>query len=222
MRTHAIPSVKVLLAKEAAKDAAERRLVRRSAELGMSLSSTSERCGEEKGEVQSGSVGGKVDLPYGEVRGAKSKRNGCREPYTAVSIARRAQSSSGSGGLCRVHGRVTYIEKNVRVTVMEVTGSLIWQKDVATEWNDYARAGFSNDVTVLYGGGNEAGGSIIMLSLQHFRGQALDETAGSGMEDVTWREVGWTMSGGGSSAKAGQKSVRKDSTTKERSLQTRE
>lgn len=111
VQTHAMPSLNVVSAKEAERDATERRVVERSAESGPLSFSAPE--GSEQGEElgRSGSVGGGRNLLNGEVTGNESRRCGCREQDTAVSFAKRSEIPSESGSSRRVHGRVTHTEK---------------------------------------------------------------------------------------------------------------
>lgn len=46
-------------------------------------------------------------LLYGEVKGGEMRRTKSREPDDGVKTARRAESSSWSGSLRRVYGRVS-------------------------------------------------------------------------------------------------------------------
>lgn len=98
-------SVRVLSAKKTARDAADRRVVRDGADSASS-SSASDGSGKREKVERSGTVRGRKDLSYGEVRGDESRRSGCRERDVAASFARRARSSSDSGNLRIAHGRV--------------------------------------------------------------------------------------------------------------------
>lgn len=146
-------------------------------------------------------VGGGTYLPYGELKGGGSRRIGCRESDSTVSLARTAESSSHAANLRRVLGLATPSDKNVSAAVFEVTSSRTWQEGLSM-CNEYARTSFSEDVIVHRGGiENEADGCVMVGSLEHFRGQAVEETVGR----QRLRHCG-------------TKKVRKDFTTKECSL----
>lgn len=84
---HDIPSVNVRSAKEAAKGAAIRRVVRGTANCGLSSFLESEKCKQEEGVGKSTSARERSNSPLGEVRDNESKRSGCRGPDVAVSFA---------------------------------------------------------------------------------------------------------------------------------------
>lgn len=130
VQTHVVPSVNALSAREAARGEADRRVVRGSAGCESSSSSASEKKGKGKGSARSGKVEEKRNLRYGEFRRNESKRSGCREPHTAFSFARKAESLWDSDSPRGVHGRVNYSEKNVPVAVIEVRWPLTWQEDL--------------------------------------------------------------------------------------------
>lgn len=118
--------MKALSARETARAAAEWRVLRSSANSGSWPSSASERSGRGERVGRSGSVRGGSDLPHGEMRGDKNKRNGCREPNIDVSFARRAKRSSDFGSWRRMHDRVTYSEKSFPVAVIKVASLSLW------------------------------------------------------------------------------------------------
>lgn len=113
VQTHALPTVKMLSAREAAIGAGERRVVKSNAESRSSSSLASKKAGKVKGVGRGGSMREERNLRYGEARDDGSRRSRCREPNIAVSFAKSAESTSDSGSSGRVHGRVTYREKNV-------------------------------------------------------------------------------------------------------------
>lgn len=101
----------------------------------------------------------------------------------AVSLARKAEKSSDSSSLRRVHGRVTYSKKNVLVPVAELTSPLTLQKDLTTKWNIYARTGLPKYVIVHRERvNNEAEDCVVVGSLEPFRKQTVDE-----MAEVEWK-----------------------------------
>lgn len=88
------------------------------------------------------------DLPYRKVRGKESKRCGCREPHITISFSKRAKSSLSSASSSRVHGHVSQCDINVPVAVIKVVSSSMWQEDLTTRENEYARTGSSMYVIV--------------------------------------------------------------------------
>lgn len=137
MRTHALPSLKVhsaeQLAREAAKAAAEQRLVRASAESGWSSCSASGKSIQGKVVGRSGGLVRERELPCARVRGDSGRRSGRRKPEKAVSSATRAKRSSYSASLRRVHGRVTYKKKDVLYAVIEAKSSPARPEDLSTK-----------------------------------------------------------------------------------------
>lgn len=103
-QTQALPSVKMLLARAAARGAAEQRVVKGSAEWGLSPSSASEGTGEAVGVVGSGSIEEKKSLRYQEERGDGSRRSESHKPDIAVNFATRTKTALDSGSFRRVHG----------------------------------------------------------------------------------------------------------------------
>lgn len=147
----------------------------------------SERSEREEEIGRSG--GGREDrnLPYGHVKGDGSKRGGCGGPGTAVGFAERAGGSLGSAGPSRAHGRETYSEKIVPVTVIEITWLSTRQDDSTTKWNEYVHSGFPKHVIVHSAElGNEAKGCATVGSLEPYVGQAVDEMVRNGMDIAEW------------------------------------
>lgn len=184
-QTRVMPSVKVFLAREAARGDAERRLVRGNAENGLLLSSVPKGSGQGERLGRSRGGGGGRYLPIGEVKEDGSMGSECRVPDTAVSLARAAESSSSFGSPRRVHGRAIYSEKNVLVSVIAVTSFLMCQEDLTTSWNEYTRTGFPKYV-ILHRGGVESEGEdcVAVRPQEPFREHALNEMVRSGTEDV--------------------------------------
>lgn len=82
--TYAVPSVKVISSRKAARAAAERKMVSRSADCGSSASSASERSGQGKGIELIGSVAGACYcIGKGEVMGPKEM---CAVSRTLASV----------------------------------------------------------------------------------------------------------------------------------------
>lgn len=80
VQTQAIPSMKVLPVRKAGRGAADRGVVRGSADSWSSSSSASEQSELGEGVSRSGSAGGRKGLPDGRVRDDRSKKGGCSEP----------------------------------------------------------------------------------------------------------------------------------------------
>lgn len=86
--------------------------------------------GKENGWVGEVVWGRNSDSSYGEMRGFGSRTNGCREPNTAVNLARRAQRSSDFASSRRMHGRGTYSEKNVSDAEPGASNPSRWPEDL--------------------------------------------------------------------------------------------
>lgn len=114
-------------------------------------------------------MGGHRNVPYEELRDARSRRGGFREPDTGTTLARRAESSSSSASSRIVHGRVTYSKISVSVQVIEVTSLSSWQDYLTTKWNEFAWTGFPKIVIVQSGWvGKKAEDFVIVGSLERF------------------------------------------------------
>lgn len=188
VQMHAMPSVKIRSAREAAKkaesDAADRRAVRASVKCGSSSFSASERSGEGERAERSGSLRARRDLPYGEVIGDERRRSGCRDPGTAFGFPRRAKSSSDFGSSRRLHDRAADSGKNVPDAVIKATSPSTCRKDFTAKRNEYAPSGFPKYVVEHRGGvGNESKRSVILCSLEPLRAQAVNERVGSKIKD---------------------------------------
>lgn len=90
VQSQTMPSVKLRSAREAAKGAAKRWVVRDSAECGSHSLSESEKSRQREEVGRSKSMRGGRNIPYGEVRGGGSRKGVCRETELNVSFARRA------------------------------------------------------------------------------------------------------------------------------------
>lgn len=115
----------------------------------------SEASKQGEGAEQIENAGRGREFSYRRVGGDGSRRGGCCERDVAVSFARIAESSSYSGSSRRVHDRVTYIEKTVSIAILEVISLSKLQENLITKWNEYARTGLLEYVTVLHGGVGE-------------------------------------------------------------------
>lgn len=151
LQTRAMSSVKILTAGETARDAAERTAAKPSANSASPSFSASEVIGEGEEARRGGNMGGWRNLPYEKTKGVRSKRGVCREPGFAVSLAGRAERSSGFRSSRRVHDRVTYSKRTVQTAVTKIERSLTWQRHLPTQWNEFARTRFPNNVTLQRG-----------------------------------------------------------------------
>lgn len=123
MQRRGTPSVRVRSAKDAARGAPDRRVVKDSAECVSSWSSASEESGQVEGVAEANVWEEEEPLPYGEMKDDESRISGCREPYIAARSRISAKSLSDSNNSRRAHGGVVYSKKNVPAAVIEVTSA---------------------------------------------------------------------------------------------------
>lgn len=70
---------------------------------------------------------------YGEFQGVGGTKTGCRKPDTALSLARRFQSSSSSNSFGGAGTRETYSTENAAIAVIEMTSYTRWQTDLTAK-----------------------------------------------------------------------------------------
>lgn len=143
-----MPSVKVRSAGEAPRFAAERKVVKSSNGSDFSSSSAWE---ESAGRERPGwriLVWNRDDTGFEKLEDDGLTRAGCREPETALSLARRAEGPSESESPVGAGAREFNSSEDALKAVMEVTSSEMLQKDVTAKRNQYARTGFPKYVAV--------------------------------------------------------------------------
>lgn len=143
-----MPSLKALIEKEPAKDAAQLRAARSGAESVSSSFSASVRSDQEEAIWLDGSVEEERDLLCREGKAFGRRRTESREPNPAANHAKKAESSLDFGSPRRPHGRDAWSEKDALVAVIDAKSPLTRQKDLTMKWTEHPCTSFPKYVTV--------------------------------------------------------------------------
>lgn len=110
-------------------------------------------------------MGEGVESRYGEIKGDGSAKPGCREPYIALSLARRVERSSHFSSPDGVGARESYSSETVPIAMVKVKSRTTWPDDVTAKKNDYSRTWSPKYLVPRKGVENEAEGRVIGRSL---------------------------------------------------------
>lgn len=124
-----MPSVRVLLAEEAAKLASKRKKAKGRSKSGSCLSFKSKFRAQEQKLGRGRTVRKDEYARTGEVEGDGSAQAGSRKPDISIGTSRRAERSSDFDSLGAVGTRVTYSSEKVPNALIEITSPTTWQED---------------------------------------------------------------------------------------------